>query len=271
MLASTEGAASQLAKTSCLVKSKVGMATDGFECPNGISGPSHYIPVWTADPFPGQVDKRELAISAEDRIKYNVTNVFAAMRTAVIDTHPHWGSEWRMIRIIGGIYDLPFHPDRHLWLSSLFEDDASPYQMRASVPSGLADDKEQKVIYGRKDFRDGRDIQFGIPAAPFNITETKPRHGTTGHTVIPLTFELTLNDVAIETWTFQMRVKWIPYSRMSICMKPLYGEDVPSMLVECDLRMNLISSMTDGLAAQGASIIAYSGGPLSTGSTGMLG
>ena len=213
----------------CFVKSKLGVSTQGSGCSHRISGPSHYVPVWTADPFPGQLHKRELAISDEDKVKYNVSNVYAVMRTAVIDTHPFWGSEWRMVRIVGSIYDFPFHPERHIQTSKLFLENTSPYQMRAFVK----DLATSEPVAGRKDFRDSREIQFAVPASLFNVTEPMPSQGDTGDTIIPLTFELTLNDAAIETWAFNLRQKWIPYAKMSICMKPLYAGDVPDMLVEC--------------------------------------
>lgn len=220
-------------KAKCYVKGKLGVSVDGYECPTAEAGPSHYVPVWTADPFPSQFDRRELAIKEEDKIKYNVSAVFAAMRTAVIDTHPLWGEDWRMIRIVGGIYDFPFHEERHIQLSKVFLDGSSGYQIRVSVPANVLDPSNKEMLKGQAEFRDGRDIQFGIPASAFNITEAKPRRGDTGAIVIPLTFELTYNDVAFETWTFNLRKKWLPYSRMSICMKTLYGQDIPSMFVEC--------------------------------------
>lgn len=239
-----EGSQQRLAQATCFVKNKIGASIDPADCPeasSSVAGPSHYVPVWMAEDLPGQLDKREVHVDDAHKAKFNITSVTAAVRTAVVDTHPWWGSQWRMIRIVASIYDRPFCTDRHICMSSILWAGDSQYGLRVSVPANVTDPNNKEVVWGQADFRDGRDIQFHILAAPFNISEPMPKGGGFGKAVVPLKFEITRNGTAIETFTLNMRQNWIPYSRMSICMKPLYGQDVPKMLVEC----KAVSSLRD--------------------------
>ena len=201
--------------------------------------PTHYVPVWTSDRFPAGFVKEEVPVPAAAKAAKNITTVQAVMRTAVIDTHPWWEG-WVMLRLVASIYDLPITDDRHVGLSGLFWDNWEQYELRASVPKNISnpdtDSNGPNVVLGKADFKDGRDIQFAFPADLFNITDAaRPTDGSdTGDVVIPLKFEIFWEKKLLNTFNFELRQKWIPYAKMAICMKPLFGEAVPKMFVECE-------------------------------------
>lgn len=62
-------------------------------------GPSHYVPIWHSDPFPGNQLIIELPIAQEDRDALNVTNTFMVMRKAVVEKH--WDEGYVMVRLVG--------------------------------------------------------------------------------------------------------------------------------------------------------------------------
>lgn len=236
-----EKAGSHLGNAACYVQGKLGM-----ECTVGAGSanadlmsepPTHYVPVWTSDRFPAGFVKEEVPVPAAAKAAKNVTTVQAVMRTAVIDTHPWWEG-WVMLRLVASIYDLPITDDRHVGLSGLFWDNWDQYELRASVPKNISnpdtDSNGPNVVLGKSDFKDGRDIQFAFPADLFNITDAvRPADGSdTGDVVIPLKFEIFWEKKLLNTFNFELRQKWIPYAKMAICMKPLFGEAVPKMFVE---------------------------------------
>lgn len=216
-----------------------GLAQWPFHDPNAelmSARPTRYVPVWTSDSLPGGFAKEEVQIPSAAKTARNVTSVFAAMRAAVIDTHFD-REDQVLLRIIGSIYDDPQKDEWHVSLSEFFSGGGS-HELRASVPTDPAnpdtDSAGPNVVIGSPSFSDGRDFQWSFPADLFLRHGTpQPLDGTSsGSVVIPVKLEIIYGERVLNTFTFQLRQKWLPYAKMAICMKPIYGEKLPDSLVE---------------------------------------
>lgn len=198
--------------------------------------PTHFVPVWTSDKFPGGYVKEELPVPREAKDAHNVTAVFAAFRAAVVDTHPK--DENRvMVRFSGSVYDLHNTNRWHVELSKLFRG-RLPYEFRASAvgPASSLDPQDtSNSILGQLYSKNAAEIKFEFPASAFNASTTsRPPDGSNhGGVVVPIKLELLYDSQLLTTFTFELRQQWLPWAKMAICMKPLYGSQIPQGLVEC--------------------------------------
>lgn len=108
---------------------------------------------------------------------------------------------------------------------------ASKYEYRLTVystsHSATPAAREQVVVTGKRDYRDFREVTWKVPAIAFAHPESEMDARV--HVKLEMVFE---DDVAaVFDWT--MKRQTYPYSRLAICMKPLYGIADQGKFDEC--------------------------------------
>lgn len=195
--------------------------------------PTDFVSLWQNEPFPEGYMTQPMNVAANETAAVNVTAVMGTLRSAVVERHIPGQSSIDensvSLRFFFATWDLPLNPDRHQQPSKLFGSNWKEYSYNVTVssPDVSANGVRNRTYSGRRHYQDMREIAFRMEKALFDdfVEDLGAR--------ITVKLDLLFKGKVAGTWDFKLQQNSYPYTRLAICIKPLYGVSKPGALAEC--------------------------------------
>lgn len=199
-----------------------------------VTPPTKFVNLWQNEPFPEGYETKRMALPDDDTADANITAVMGTLRSAVVERHIEGGlsvdENSVSLRFFFATWDLPLSPDRHQQPSKLFWENHQEYSYNVTVSAaeGLLHGAQNQTYRGKQHYQDMREIAFAVEKTLFEESDGDADRK------ISVKLDLLFKGKVAASWDFKLQQNSYPYTRLAICLKPLYGVSKPGALSECE-------------------------------------